>query len=167
MKTYIDGASVHDPTEITYYCKACGTNKSSQYFHKDKKTKRGICYYCKECANSKSRAHTAKYGKTEKYRLQKWNSYYLFKYDMTLDERVALLNSQGCKCVICKTALDASGGGTHTDHCHTTGKVRGLLCTNCNRGLGHFQENKEFLMAAINYLQAHTDNGNQKEGSCL
>lgn len=152
--------------DTTLYCKACGINKSPQYFHKDSTSKRGHAYYCKDCANAKSRAWTAKNGHKATYRMKKHDAYYKHKYGMSLDERIELLNSQGCKCAICRSPLEASGGNTHTDHCHSTGKIRGILCTNCNRGLGHFQENTTNLMAAIEYLQAHTEDGNQKEGSC-
>jgi len=151
----------------TLYCKSCGQNKSPQYFHKDTSSKRGHTYYCKECANSRSRAWTAANKHSVSYRQKKHNAYYKHMYGISLDERIALLNSQGSKCAICRCPLDHTGGNTHTDHCHTTGKVRGILCTNCNRGLGHFQENQEFLMQAVKYLQTHTENGTQKEGSCL
>jgi hypothetical protein len=41
------------------------------------------------------------------------------------------------------------------DHCHTTGKVRGLLCSTCNTALGSFQDNPAYLKAAIHYLESH------------
>ena len=47
---------------------------------------------------------------------------------------------------ICRLAID---------HCHETGKVRGLLCGACNKGLGHFEDDIELLLTAIIYLEAH------------
>lgn len=43
--------------------------------------------------------------------------------------------------------------GQHIDHCHTTGRVRGHLCNNCNKGLGHFKDNPDTLLKAIEYLK--------------
>jgi len=42
---------------------------------------------------------------------------------------------------------------THLDHCHKTGRIRGVLCNNCNTGLGKFYDDIELLKTAINYLQ--------------
>lgn len=58
---------------------------------------------------------------------------------------------QQAKCAICDTKPDKYPGLV-VDHCHTTGKVRGLLCTKCNLGLGHFKDNKEALAKAALYL---------------
>ena len=80
-------------------------------------------------------------------------SYFKLKYGITLEKREELLKQQDYKCAICFTELLKNGGATHIDHCHSTGKIRGMLCTNCNRGLGHFQDNKEFLMRAVKYLE--------------
>lgn len=54
---------------------------------------------------------------------------------------------QGNRCLICKEDVQLV-----IDHCHRTGIVRGLLCENCNRGLGMFKENVANLAVAANYL---------------
>jgi hypothetical protein len=75
------------------------------------------------------------------------------------------LKEQNNVCAICfKPELAARD--LAVDHCHTTGKIRGLLCTNCNKLLGHAKDNVEILQSAINYLNKHhsTQNGQTNEG---
>jgi len=64
---------------------------------------------------------------------------------------------QGDRCAICNIAEeDAPKGRLHTDHDHSERGalgIRGLLCSNCNSGLGHFKDDPERLLAAIRYLQ--------------
>lgn len=148
------------------YCKPCNKEKPLEEFHKDSKSNRGRAYYCKDCANRKTREyHTKNVGKKE-YLDKKWDSYYRCKYGISLEQRKELLKGQGGCCAICKISLEEHGSNTHTDHCHDTGKVRAILCTNCNRGLGHFMDNEKNLLSAIEYLRKHTVNGTQKEGCC-
>lgn len=64
---------------------------------------------------------------------------------MQVDEMIVV---QGSRCRICSSIL----GRPHVDHCHSTGKVRGILCGKCNRGLGQFNDNPAILLAAIAYL---------------
>ena len=59
-----------------------------------------------------------------------------------------MLIEQEKRCVICKRNVIL-----RVDHCHTTGKVRGLLCHNCNTGLGQFKDNIDNLKMAIKYLE--------------
>lgn len=73
------------------------------------------------------------------------------RYGMSLEDKVRMFEDQGRTCKIC----DYKGSvhnDFHVDHCHDTGKVRGLLCNNCNAGLGMFQDNLELLFMAIGYL---------------
>lgn len=61
-----------------------------------------------------------------------------------------MLKEQNGLCLICKK--EPQKKELAVDHCHLTDKVRGLLCTNCNLGLGYFNEDVELLRAAIEYL---------------
>lgn len=75
------------------------------------------------------------------------------KYNLTIDEYNTLLVSQNFSCGICKTSQSLLKKSLAIDHCHNTGKVRGLLCNNCNTGLGQFKDNINSLKSAIKYLQ--------------
>jgi len=75
-------------------------------------------------------------------------------YNITFDDYQTLLQKQNYRCAICKTA-DMKTERTEwfaVDHDHDTGKVRGLLCSNCNRGIGLLQDSVEYLTNAIEYL---------------
>jgi len=72
-------------------------------------------------------------------------------YGLTLSEKNAMLEKQDGKCAICKTDK-FNGRGPVVDHDHMTGKVRGILCINCNTALGYMKENVIIFRNAINYL---------------
>jgi hypothetical protein len=63
-----------------------------------------------------------------------------------------MLEAQDHLCALCRGQFGEKG--FHVDHCHESLKVRGLLCVNCNVGLGCFQDDPERLRAAIEYLAA-------------
>jgi hypothetical protein len=73
------------------------------------------------------------------------------KYGITLLEKDAMLRAQGSVCAICKTDTPTKKGW-HVDHCHTTQKVRGVLCHHCNSLLGNARDNPFTLANAITYL---------------
>jgi hypothetical protein len=84
------------------------------------------------------------------------NNNYKKLYGVTLDEYNKLLESQDGVCKICnRTELESScvDRNLHVDHCHDTGKVRGLLCTKCNTALGLLSDDPELLKKAIDYLE--------------
>ena len=72
-----------------------------------------------------------------------------------------MLAEQDGRCAICgkkeeQKRWDGKGKkNLAVDHCHTTGKVRGLLCSKCNTGLGSFKEDPKIFLAALNYLNKH------------
>lgn len=81
-------------------------------------------------------------------------------YGMSREEYNAMLAEQDGKCAICKNEETAIFKGRpkelHVDHCHETGKIRGLLCGCCNGGLGLFKDNVDTILAAIRYLKFHS-----------
>ena len=88
-------------------------------------------------------------------------------YGITLDEYDELLNMQQKVCAICgnpETAVDNKGHirMMPVDHCHRTGKIRGLLCTGCNTALGGFKDDIDLLEKAIKYLKNNEIPDSQK-----
>lgn len=71
-------------------------------------------------------------------------------YNMTTDKHDAILAAQNGLCAICGAAKSYR---LHIDHCHNSREIRGLLCINCNNGLGRFQDNPTILRAAATYLE--------------
>jgi hypothetical protein len=106
---------------------------------------------CVECKREADRASNIKAGK--KYRVKKL-------YGLSLDQVEAIKHQQNNKCAICEDEL-SSTHETQIDHCHHTGKVRGLLCINCNWLLGKSRDNPDLLRSAANYLET------TKESKCL
>jgi recombination endonuclease VII len=75
-------------------------------------------------------------------------------YGITRQEWGAILGRQEGRCAICADVLD-KGKGTHIDHCHATGIVRGLLCGRCNVAIGMLKDNSTLLRAAARYVEAN------------
>lgn len=81
------------------------------------------------------------------------------KRGITKDAYAAMVKDQGGRCAICRKEEAAKRNGKAKrlaiDHCHKTGRVRGLLCESCNRGLGQTRDDPKILQAAIRYLKKH------------
>jgi predicted nucleic acid-binding Zn ribbon protein len=75
----------------------------------------------------------------------------LKKYGITPEQYDAMLDRQDHRCAVCRTDTP-NGKGWHVDHDHASGKVRGILCGNCNNGIGNFHDDPATLRAAIDYL---------------
>lgn len=71
-------------------------------------------------------------------------------YDITLAQYLEMVDAQKGVCAICAKAPE---GRLHVDHNHKTGKVRALLCNNCNWALGLFKDNAETILAAAAYIE--------------
>lgn len=133
-------------------CSRCNEEKPQDRFVPCKDNKSGWRAYCKDCNN----AYYAKRRK-EKYELvrsyeKKFHYQRRLKYQYnTTEEHIESLKAiQKGKCAICEQEKRLV-----IDHCHSNQNVRGLLCNNCNTGLGQFMDNVEFLESAIEYLKVN------------
>jgi hypothetical protein len=91
-----------------------------------------------------------KYRNIEKARETAWKR----RYGITREDYNLLLGSQKNCCAICKTeTVGRNHTYFHVDHDHNTGRVRGLLCDKCNRGLGYFEDDSFLLERASIYLK--------------
>lgn len=120
----------------------------------------GNWYWKESIPSSDKAAYQREWRKTNP---EKTKSHSLRKhYGIGLDEYDKIYEAQLGVCAICKqpeSAKDKDGGPRMmaVDHCHETGKVRGLLCTGCNTALGGLKDSIDLLDAAKNYLLKHVD----------
>lgn len=159
------------------HCTGCNTTKPITEFCKDKYDITGYTYRCKECrrkqsykwahenpdkvkeANLKNRQKRKEFYSSPDGIISSRKTHLKRKYGISLDEYNVQLEKQEFKCALC------GGNETHdkhkvlaVDHCHKTGKIRGLLCFKCNSGLGSFNDDINLLIKAITYLKIHESN---------
>jgi hypothetical protein len=73
------------------------------------------------------------------------------QYGLTRDAYMAMVERQSASCAICGHTPE-SHFSLHVDHCHSTGRVRGLLCSKCNQAIGLFSEDVSLMQKAMRYL---------------
>ena len=137
-----------NPNRSNKKCSMCKEIKDREYFYKDRNRVDGMSNYCKSCTSSKNK----KWREENHYTNAEsalWTRRKIF-YGITKEEFYGILKDQGHKCKICNVEVDKS---SHVDHCHSSGVVRGILCLNCNKGLGFFKDNIDNLKNAIEYLK--------------
>ena len=135
-------------------CPCCGEVKpTTEFTSRRNHGKWGFYCWCKACVNKKYK----KYYKENPEMFRKHN---LKRYGITPEDKEKMLENQGYKCAICgeeiflfRDTKNKKKDIAHVDHDHDTGEVRGLLCDKCNRGLGYFRDNTEYLLSAVSYLK--------------
>jgi hypothetical protein len=115
------------------FCRTCGEVKPHGEWHRNATASDGLSTRCKTCRAAQSR-----------------QDHLRRQYGITEAERDELIASQGGVCCICLAALPA-----HVDHCHETGRVRGVLCFSCNAALGQFKDRPDVIRRAATYVEGN------------
>jgi len=131
-------------------CMTCGEEKlATEFYVRNKKT--GVRHSaCKQCDSARvKKRHQENPERTKNNDLKRL-------YGITLDEHTKMYEEQNSVCAICKSGGDGKWKKLCVDHDHKTGKVRQLLCRNCNMVLGQVGDNTNLLEEMIKYLQKHS-----------
>ncbi|WP_329408178.1 endonuclease VII domain-containing protein [Streptomyces sp. NBC_00704] len=120
-----------DTPEGNKFCRSCEEVKPHREWHRNATASDGLATCCKACKAVKGRRGHLKR-----------------QYGMTEAERDAMVASQKGLCVICLKAP-----AVHVDHCHETGRVRGVLCFNCNSAIGKLGDDPDAVRRAAAYLE--------------
>ena len=115
-------------------CRHCKLDLPSHNFHLDRKQPNGLYPTCRSCRS--------------KYRRL---------INLSDKEYKEILESQNNQCAICGTDAEEFKTALNVDHNYKTQKIRGLLCTNCNMGLGHFKDSLSSLHRALMYIDKYND----------
>lgn len=126
-------------------CAKCRRTQPLDQYYRRKVGEEGLRPLCKRCHNDQTIA-------AERRRAPEWRFTAKLRreYGLTLEQYLEMLADQGGACAICGTAMACP----YVDHDHETGAVRGLLCLNCNTGLGQFKDSENVLEAAAAYLRS-------------
>jgi hypothetical protein len=120
-------------------------------------SRRSSVKVCNHCVRARQSNYRAENVDQETIRRKRNSLRYNFK--ISIDEFNRMKEEQDNKCLICKNPEVAIHPRKKTiqdlsvDHCHKNGTIRGLLCTQCNNGLGRFKDNIDLLQSAIEYLR--------------
>lgn len=145
-------------------CRICTKVKDLNLFNKSSKTVTGYRKECKDChlietnkwRNDNRASVNLNNRKRAKRNPDKFREYSLkSNYNLTLEKYNLMRKNQDYRCGICKTEESKLIRKLNVDHCHSSGKVRELLCDKCNRGLGHFNDNIDLLNEAITYIKKY------------
>lgn len=141
-------------THANKECGYCRKFKALKHFNRRNDCKNGYTTYCTDCLkitnrlNSKIRYHKNKRRFADKNRQCRLKA----EYGITAAQYDEMLEKQNFKCAVCLKSTDEFPERLAIDHCHKTNKIRGLLCSGCNFGLGNFKDSIFLLEQAIKYL---------------
>lgn len=126
-------------------CTSCGVEKPLDAYTVDRKYRDGHMRICKACRAARQRElwKDPDYASRNNERRREWHQkhYRMRRYGITLAEYEQMFEAQGHKCRLC--GCEKAGAGRDDqwciDHCHNNGRIRGILCHNCNTALGYYE----------------------------
>jgi hypothetical protein len=146
-------------------CSLCKEVKPFSDFYTSKQKNDGYDSWCKKCKLASQRKYLKnpeawakrvefrkKYNLDTKERRKFVRMKHL--YGVTFDQYKDLINKQNGLCAICGDKLNFVRHAT-IDHCHKTNDIRGILCINCNSGIGLFKDDPKIIAKAAEYLEYH------------
>jgi hypothetical protein len=137
--------SVRQVPEGHRFCTDCEQTKPLTEFPRHRNDSGGHGRYCKPCHNSRGKESKQRlYGGSREYHLRR-------RYGIGESDFDEMLAAQEGRCAIC-----GAPDPQHVDHDHRNGWVRGILCFNCNGGLGQFKDDPKLLAGAYTYLKGTT-----------
>lgn len=138
--------------KVNPLCKHCGLLKATVDFYTGKS---GLSTYCKDCCKIKAKGLYAKNPEVAKKAMKKWraknpvrNAFIKAKSSLGITEKQ--FYGIPFVCTICGETKSLC-----IDHSHQSGRIRGRLCSSCNKGLGFFKDNPTLLLRASDYILGH------------
>lgn len=157
----------YHPPEGMKWCRSCQQLLPKESFGRNRASYDRLQSRCKPCSVASVTASRRKNPQAHRDSSKRWSE---LNPQKNLDARMkleyglppgsynAMFAAQNGRCAICGT--NKPGGGAKrlaVDHCHATARIRGLLCSSCNHGLGRFKDNSAALRAAADYVDKYSE----------
>ena len=143
------GKDKHRKSGLTVHCKACRNKANREYLNKNPGLKKKI--------NDRYKKYRKEYYSRPENKAKLRDNHLQSQFGLTHDDYEKILAEQNGVCWICKEHRVAKNKEYMAiDHCHSSGKIRGILCNWCNKALGAFRDDIDLLKNAIEYLEKHS-----------
>jgi len=134
-------------------CKVCNLAAKKKRYDADPATAIARVKRWQQANSERLNAYHREYRARPEVKRQQRDAYYRRQYGTTADEVDEIVELQGGRCLICKGELPERLASRHLDHDHTTGRIRGVLCIDCNHGIGKLKDSPDLLLRAVVYLR--------------
>jgi hypothetical protein len=132
-------------------CSCCYQFFGKEFFHPERRNVDGLNSACRQCRNKKALQWQQNNPKSKR------STHLKSKFGITAEQFDEMLQLQNHCCAICMSPTPKGRGTFHVDHCHETGKIRGILCHDCNTGIGKLGDSLESVKKAVSYLERFYD----------